>query len=33
MKVDSSKVMDDFETTKQVEYWESQLRKIKKTFI
>lgn len=29
MKVDSSKVMVDFETTKQVEYWESQLKKIK----
>lgn len=29
MKVDSSKVMVDFETTKQVEYWEAQLRKIK----
>lgn len=29
MKVDSSKVMVDFETTKQVEYWEAQLKKIK----
>lgn len=29
MKVDSSKVMDDFKTTKQVEYWEAQLKKIK----
>ena len=29
MKVDSSKVVVDFETTKQVEYWEAQLRKIK----
>lgn len=28
MKADS-KVMVDFETTKQVEYWESQLKKIK----
>lgn len=34
MKVDSSKVMVDFETTKQIEYWEAQLKRIKrKTFI